>query len=114
MKVIKFFLGFIVLCLFTMFSVSNNHTTFLKPFFNNESIIPVYLLVYCSFAVGFIFAWILSLGMMRSLKKNLKQLTRINKEQETELLKLRNLPVSTGKDRAEKQETDKSGAKKQS
>lgn len=119
MKFFKFFLGFVIICIFTVFATSNMqriHLNFLSSsLIGYQSIekenaavretnqtepektprqIPVFLLVYMSFAIGFIVSWFLSIGMNKGHKKKIKLLTSETKKQTKELESLRNLPVS--------------------
>ncbi len=117
MKFFKFFLGFIIICIFTVFATSNMqriHLNFMsKSLIGYQTVekepgletnqtepikiprqIPVFLLVYGSFAGGFIISWFLSIGMNKGHKKKVKLLTKETNKQSKELESLRNLPVS--------------------
>ena len=106
MKVFKFFIGFIILCIFTIFAAANTHIVPIYYFLhaNNTSDavgtidsflkFPTFILVYLCFGMGFIVAWILSSGFKRVFKKQIKQLKKQLSEKDDELTRLRNLPVS--------------------
>ena len=117
MKLMKFFLGFIVICLFTLFATANLEqvqisfpfsdysllgmkTTVIKNSEGNDQTsteprkVPLYLVIFVTFGFGFITSWVLSSGIMRALRKNLKKTQKqcdiITQERD----KLRNIPVS--------------------
>ncbi|MBN1553012.1 LapA family protein [bacterium] len=114
MKVFKFFIGFLLLVIFTYFAASNTHIVPIyllgHPNSNIEqpadplAIEPpeikeplqfqAFALVYLCFGLGFLTAWILNAGFRRSLKKEIKKLQKVIRGQEKELDKLRNLPIS--------------------
>ncbi|MBN1356470.1 LapA family protein [bacterium] len=101
MRAFKFFIGFLVLCVFTIFAAANTQTVLLRFFITPGSqteaqglALPLFILIYLCFAIGFITAWILSFGIKRSAKKSISQMKKQIIQQEEELNKLRNLPVA--------------------
>jgi len=113
MKIVKFFLGFLIICLFTMFATANLQKVNLNFLTEGQSLIgyneiqadgetqerkakeiPVFLLVFASFGTGFVVSWFLNIGIIQSMKRKMKLLKREYSKQDMELNNLRNLPVS--------------------
>jgi hypothetical protein len=111
MRLIKFFISFAILVVFTMFATANLQQVHLNSLLKDKSLIgytspgegggeskprelPVFLVVYFSFGLGFLVASIMSYSVASIHKRRLKDITKRFKRQEEELNKLRNLPVS--------------------
>ena len=113
MKFIKFFTAFVILVLFTMFATANTHTVPIYAFLKGQSLIgyiqqgtdainithipkelPIFLIVFIFFGLGFIVAWFMNISINRKHKKSVKKLRRQIKEQDMELQKLRKLPAT--------------------
>ena len=99
----------LVLGIFTMFATANTHTIPVNFLWENQSLIgyssvktnstletpadavkmprkiPVFLLVYSTFVIGFLISSALTLGIHRSLRRQLKTTQRTLKERETEI-----------------------------
>jgi len=108
MKILKFSIGIIILGLFTYFAVANSHDIVLDmsikelPADSPRGLtLPAFILVYLLFCFGLATAWILSLGSKRSYKRKIKRLNKQVTEQELELTKLRNLPVTNPENQSE-------------
>jgi len=110
MRIFRFFIGFVVLCIFTIFAAANTHLVPLHFFITKTPAVPAdsfslpaFILIYCCFGLGFVAAWILSLGIKRVYKKSVKTLKKQIAQQETELKKLRNLPLANPEPEVETQ-----------
>lgn len=112
MKLFKFFVGLIILGIFTMFATANTHKVPVFFLMENQSLIgytdiqtktsvetdsemgkaprsiPVFLMVYCTFVIGFLTSSVLTVGMHRSLRRQLKRSERTLQECEKSLSKL--------------------------
>ncbi len=104
MKIMKAFIGFLILILFTLFATANIEEVHVNLFNKNQPIlgykeidtpstVPLFLVIYASFGIGFIAAWFLGSSQARKHKRNLKTLQKQYKALMTETEKLRNLPV---------------------
>ncbi|HPQ41809.1 MAG TPA: LapA family protein [bacterium] len=117
MKVVKFFIGFLIICAFTMFATANLEKVQVNFLFNDQPLlgyasveethpdgsttiqevprkIPLFILIYTTFGLGFLISWILSAGIVRKSRKQAKRLTKQNETIQRELNELRNLPVN--------------------
>lgn len=116
MKIAKFFIGFLIICAFTMFATANLQKIQVNFLFDNQPLlgyheaeqpnnngstetirtpreVPLFLLLFVTFGLGFLVSWILSAGLVRKHKKNAKTLTKQCNAVTQELDELRNLPV---------------------
>jgi uncharacterized integral membrane protein len=110
MRIFRFFIGFVVLCIFTIFAAANTHIVPLHFFITKTPTVPTdsfalpaFILIYFCFGIGFIAAWVLSLGIKRGYKKSVKTLKKQVAQQEAELKKLRNLPLANPEPEVEPQ-----------
>ncbi len=115
MRIIKVLLGLVILGLFTMFATANTHTIPLNFLFENQSLIgytaiqsgpssetqvtpvttprkiPVFLLVYSTFLIGFLSSSILTLGIHRSIRRKLKITQKQLAERDMELMNFKQI-----------------------
>ncbi|MGB3976104.1 MAG: LapA family protein [bacterium] len=123
MKIMKAFIGFLIIILFTLFATSNIEEVHVNLFNKDQSILgyndqgmpstaPLFLVIYAGFGLGFVVAWLLSSTQSLKYKRNLRSLQKQYKALMTETEKLRNLPVrdteedSSGKAHDAGRETD--------
>ncbi|MBN1297648.1 LapA family protein [bacterium] len=118
MKVLKFFIGFLIICAFTMFATANMDKVQVNLLFDDQPLlgyksvdqvnddgtiqtvraarrIPVFILIFGSFGLGFLISWSLSTSLMRGYKKAARSIKKQNDRMLDELNELRNLPVNT-------------------
>lgn len=121
MKLAKFFFGFVVICLFTLFATANLQKVQVNFLFEDQPLlgysqikpepdtqigtfektprqIPLFLVIFGTFGFGFIVSWMLSSGLIRSHKRNFKHLKKEFDLLAKERDELRNLPVNTPND----------------
>lgn len=121
MKVLKFFIGFLIICAFTMFATANLEKVQVNFLFDSQPLlgyktievshpdgsttpvqeprkVPLFILIFFSFGFGFLVSWILSAGLVRKNKKQVKKLSKENNAMHRELNELRNLPVNSPSD----------------
>jgi uncharacterized integral membrane protein len=113
MRFIKFFLGFAVLTIVTIFATSNVHEVPLYAYMGKSLLgyvpasnavegassllprkIPVFLIIYISFAAGFLVAGFLSVSSAYVYKRQVKRLNKQLKQQSEELDRLRSIPAA--------------------
>ncbi|MBN1879950.1 LapA family protein [bacterium] len=117
MKLMKFFLGFIVICLFTLFATANLEKVQINFLLENQPLlgysrilatpsesndvvdkaprkVPLFLVIFASFGLGFIVSWTMSSSIVRSHKQIAKKLKKQSNDLIKERDELRNLPVS--------------------
>jgi len=118
MKILKFFVGFLIICAFTMFATANLQKVQVNFLFDDQPLLgymeiensnpdgtmtpervprqlPLFILIFGVFGVGFLVSWILSMGLLRKQRKNTKTLRKQCDSMNTELDELRNLPVNS-------------------
>ncbi len=121
MKLLKFFIGFVIVCIFTLFATANMGKVQVNFLFENQPLlgysrvitesaenneiflkeprqIPLYLLIFSTFGFGFIVSWVLSSSLVRSHKQNLKKLKKQFDNLVRERDELRNLSVNSNPD----------------
>ncbi len=121
MKLLKFFIGFVIVSVFTLFGTANMENVQVNFLFknqpllgysktmtenadNNETVvkeprqIPLFLLIFTTFGFGFIVSWVLSSSLVRSYKHELKKLKKQFDNLVRERDELRNLSVNNDTD----------------
>jgi len=129
MKVVKFFVGFLIICAFTMFATANLQQVQVNFLFDSQPLlgyvqvdkanpdgtittvktprqVPLFILIFGIFGFGFLVSWILSMGLLRKQKKDTKQLKKDCASMNEELDKLRKLPVISDSESKPKELTD--------
>ncbi len=95
MKLAKVFFGLIVIAIFTLFATANLDEVTVRLFSRDVINTQVFMLIYASFALGFVVAWFLGSQMIRLHKKKWKKLQKQYDLLVKERDELRNLPVNS-------------------
>jgi uncharacterized integral membrane protein len=94
-KTIKLILGLIVLIVLASFAVQNSQPIVLKYYFGYATPpVPLYVVVLAAVVVGACLAALFSLAERFYFLHEIRKRDRVIREMETELVSLRNLPLS--------------------
>lgn len=94
-KTFKFIFGLIVLVILASFAVQNSDPVVLKYYFGYQTpAVPLYVVLLAAVVVGAIFAALFSIGERFYFRHEINKRDRVIREMETELVSLRNLPLS--------------------
>lgn len=109
-KTFKFIFGLIVLVILASFAVKNSEPVVLKYYFGYATPpIPLYVVLLAAVAVGAIFAALFAIGERFYFLHGFRKRDRLIREMETELVSLRNLPLTEPTPAAEGSVSSKEG-----
>lgn len=109
-KTFKFIFGLIILVILASFAVKNSDPVVLKYYFGYETpAVPLYVVLLAAVVVGAIFAALFSIGERFYFRHEVHKRDRVIREMETELVSLRNLPLSEPLAAEERPETSQKG-----
>jgi len=98
MKIINLILKIVILCIIVIFGAFNMQIIGIKYFFGKAPIeIPLFVVMIISFLIGMFITYILFITDRMRLKKELNRVKKSLKEKDSELLRLRNLPLEEEK-----------------
>lgn len=94
-KTFKFIFALIILMILASFAVKNSDPVVLKYYFGYSTpSIPLYVVLLAAVVVGAIFAALFSIGERFYFRHEINKRDRVIREMETELVSLRNLPLT--------------------
>jgi uncharacterized integral membrane protein len=94
MRIINLILKIVILCVIVIFGAFNMQTVSIKYFFGKAPIeLPLFVIMILSFLVGMFITYLLFLTDRIRLKKELNRIKKSLKDKDSELLRLRNLPL---------------------
>jgi uncharacterized integral membrane protein len=98
MKIINLILKIVILCIIVVFGAFNMQTVAIKYFFGKAPIeLPLFVVMIISFLIGMFITYLLFITDRMRLKKELNRIKKSQKEKDSELLRLRNLPLDEEK-----------------
>lgn len=105
-KTFKFIFGLIILVVLASFAVKNSDPVVLKYYFGYSTpSVPLYVVLLAAVVVGAIFAALFSIGERFYFRHEIRKRDRLIREMETELVSLRNLPLSEALPAAESRDS---------
>lgn len=109
-KTFKFIFGLIILVILASFAVKNSDPVVLKYYFGYATPpVPLYVILLAAVVVGAIFAALFSIGERFYFRHEINKRDRVIREMETELVSLRNLPLTEPLPVAESAESSQKG-----
>jgi uncharacterized integral membrane protein len=98
MRIINLILKIVILCVIVIFGAFNMQTVAIKYFFGRPPVeLPLFVVMILSFLIGMFITYILFVADIMRLKKELNRIKKSLKEKDSELLRLRNLPLEEEK-----------------
>lgn len=107
-KTFKFIFGLIILLVLASFAVKNSDPVVLKYYFGYATPeVPLYVVLLAAVVVGAIFAALFSIGERFYFRHEINKRDKVIQKMETELVSLRNLPLSEPLAQAESGDSSK-------